>query len=512
MADQPSSTARLLRTFALVPAWQSAAAPLGEVPTWLLPLRAAYHFAGPRLISVDGQAEAFARDYLRALLDLARLAETNRGSASVRAAVDCFLRAPQLSPSWAGSLWPEVATARCRLFSALKPSVSAVDAFPLPREGRRLRVVVIAPALNSQGLGASLMPLLERIDRSRFELVVVSSDLASVLSTHLKNRGAELLPLETGSNVISRMQTLMPDVIVFAAESGKSDELVYELSRQRLAPLQIWYDGLHESRECQRVDLFLAGELCSPISKSVRAPRLALLPGVGPLRKNDLNSSAGDDLTREAVGLGEEKLVLVSYLAPFSAHLAGAPENLRSWVACLRRVPEATLLAMPRGRGGGRRLAAAFLCAGRPDRCRGGRSSRPGRMRLRHRWLPTSPVSASWLSADIVSEAYDHSEPEAVLAAARMWCSCGGSTACSGRHQRSAALYYRRQVWVTLAADSVEQYEEIVSRLAADVVWRGAQAERVAQAAPRWLAAHDSFALSEAFGCILEKAFDAIAS
>lgn len=143
---------QLVRRIALVPAWQARAAQLGSVPSWLLPLAAAYHFYGPTLLTVPGQNEAFSRDVIQALRDLARIAAVNRGSAVVCAAFEQFQQAPLLPTYWAGAQWANYAEAWAQLTKAFAGTVVVAEPLLIPATVASCGLVCSVPISRRTGL------------------------------------------------------------------------------------------------------------------------------------------------------------------------------------------------------------------------------------------------------------------------------------------------------------------------------------------------------------------------
>lgn len=497
-SSAPTRSGALLETTALVPAWQWTHSPrLDDVPAWLLPLYAAYRFSQPRLLTVLGQAAATARNFQRACDDLARLARANRGSAAVRAAIAAYRAAPALPPEWAGERWDEVRASQLRLEETLAGKNPADEPLALPRADRKLRLGVVASALAPTGAFGSLLPAIERLDPSRFDVTVyhAAAPRPDVLDL-LQRRGLSVAPL--GEQSEPALRSAMLDVVLFVTAPDDARDPIALLASQRFAPLQLAHDGLDRTAHPREIDLALAG---AAAPQPLAGPRVALLPGVGPIASGDL---ARSDLNfdRAQLGLPEDKFVFASLVTA-----ATPPELLETWAKLLARSGDARLVVAFAGetppndallQSFATNFTAAFARHGVAEE----------RLMIVPLALSTPSERRNFLSvANAVlatGAAYDAALAHAALEAGVpcVACSCG--------FDRRVTTLVQLAGLTELAASIPAGYVEAAVRLATNAELHAALQTRWQEAAPRLAALHDSFAQSEALGQLLETAFDAI--
>jgi predicted O-linked N-acetylglucosamine transferase (SPINDLY family) len=323
------------------PAWQWQTAPrLRDMPVWLIPAGAEYLFSLPTLLTASGQAQAAADQFLRAASDLAGFVESNRGSLAVRAAIDAFRSAEGL-PCLAlpGPSARAIRAARARVVAALNRDVRASSAFALPRDGRPLRVGIVARSLEPGAAVRSLLPLVERLAHSRFELFVFTSDSAEA-EHHLSARGAVCIPLPVGFD--EQLQTLRDaalDVAVYVVEGSWTANGLLATCKGRVAPLQIVHDGTGLPASMPGADLFFTTN--AEAQPKPLADRAAIVPGPALLASDELMPAvAPDSWTREAMGLESDAIVLtaVGSVEQFSR------EAVDEWAGILAQLPQARLV------------------------------------------------------------------------------------------------------------------------------------------------------------------------
>lgn len=177
--------------------------------------------------------------------------------------------------------------------------MAALDAgIPLRalRTGRR-RIGVVSPHLREHTVARLFVPLLESLDRERFELVVFSlDDRDDVWSRRLR----AIARMQTGPAALPewrrRIVAAELDVVIYP-EVGM-DATTHALAALRLAPLQIALWGHPVSTGLPSIDLFLSADALEPADAPTRyTETLIRLPGLGHgLREDDLPTPRAPDL------------------------------------------------------------------------------------------------------------------------------------------------------------------------------------------------------------------------
>lgn len=312
-------------------------------------LYAEWAFQAPQGFVTTGQAEAYARQYLPLVRELAEWVERNAGSPTVRAAAEAYLRVSNQIPLYftAGSL-REHAAARGRILARLVADRSTpFDGFALPREGRRLRVGVVNRHFGPQTETYTTLPSFEALDPERFEVMLFAcrSD-NSPLERYCRAKASsfEVLPQDLAGQ-LSVLRAAALDVVVWGTNLTAVVNEITRLALHRVAPLQVVNNSSCITSGLSESDLYVSGEL----TEADDAPghfteRLGLLPGPTHAFNYEADRQApAREWTKADLGIPSDAFVFVSAANYFKV----IPEVREAWARLLAAVPGSRLLLHP---------------------------------------------------------------------------------------------------------------------------------------------------------------------
>lgn len=493
----------VLAAMVLVPSWQWTKAPaLRDVPVWMIPAAAEYLFTAPKVWTAPGQREAYTERYVAAATDLAALVEANRGSAAVRKALESFQLAESAASYRAsGRALLRIRAAHARVLTALHRSLVAEEGVSFPREGRRLRIGVVARDLDASPALSSFLPMVERLDASKHELVLLTLENREAgIQQQLAGRGATHTWLMGNTEeVLQTLRYAALDVAVFVVDGPLTQSPVAPLALARVAPVQLVHDGANAPSLLPACDIYLAG---SSALSATAGERAAVVPGL-LVGVNELSAvSETEPWTRAAMGLEENDIVLTVLAQP--EHLSF--ESTETLISVLRSVPAAKLVVVsPTEPSAESERWSAQLCgrlaAESVDRARVAVFSG---IKLESHQDRKSCLAASDFvlvlereAGETALAAMDAGVPVLALGAAQdPWNATTGMLQATG--------------YTEFAAADTSSLIEVLRKLADDKQVRTALAEQLRATARSVLASHDSFVRSEVFGRLAEIAFDGI--
>jgi predicted O-linked N-acetylglucosamine transferase (SPINDLY family) len=339
----------LLAAMLLVPAWQWQNAPeLERVPTWLWGPYTRYLFTPPQGFRALGQAEAYPRFCLQRLTELQRLAERNRGSSAIRAALEAYLRTANCIPLYfVDDSLKRHYELRGRILTLAEGIRPAEDLPPLPREGRRLKVGFINRHFSSQTETYTTLPTFEHLDPDQFEVILFSVHRTDTdLEKYCRGRAAEFhfLPSDSSSQ-LQVLRDAMLDIAVFGTNVTAVLNEVTRLALHRVAPLQVVNNSSCTTTGLPEIDLYVSGTLTEETGASDHfTERLGLLPG--PAHAFNYEADRQDPTlhwTRESLGIPSDVVVFVSAANYYKI----TPEMQVAWAKLLAAVPGSRLLLHP---------------------------------------------------------------------------------------------------------------------------------------------------------------------
>lgn len=488
----------------LIPAWQAGfLGGLRSAPAWLNPYLTTYCFATPRMLTAAGQVEGSARAFLLGLENVLAVVEANRGSVLAQELVQRF-QASEDRPflALAERLYGEIRVRRGRLVSVLGRGAKQVEIPAFDRTGRALRIGVVAQQLDESPAVLTLLPLLERLPGSRFALTVFVTNLRdSAIERQLKDRGALITEMKGDPDELAQsLRDAALDVVVFVVDGRWLRNPVAELALRRAAPLQIVHDGTGFPTGLAESDLFIASPLAASMAGLVERPALVSEGGFAAI--GELASGQPEEAwTRATIGVSEDAKVY-GYIGDLTNI---RPEVMELWAEILAQVPESHLVIVAPPVPGIRvdRFCANFCARLAAHGVSGTRVGVFGDVILRTADERKACMGA--LDVLLVADPIETGEIAcAALAAGRPVVALGHQPGASAAILRAAGLD-------ELIASDRESYRQLAARLIQDITWRRSVTERIEHAAPAALARYDSFAISEAFGGLVEAAYDQVA-
>ncbi|HVU33138.1 MAG TPA: hypothetical protein VHE61_06865 [Opitutaceae bacterium] len=485
----------------LVPAWQTTSNPsLRDAPLWLTPLLAQYYFCAPTTVTSARQADSYARVHLAALQDLVAMAKANRASPAVKSAVEHYVQNEvppvlNLAPAFAGP----VRSARGRLVAALDRAAPQLEIPATARTDRPLRVGLVARSLDTTRNVLSLLAFVERLPRSRFEVVICVRETSdSAVERQLLGRGAASVTLTGDAEEMAQLlRDASLDVAVLVPGERWIDDPIIALSLRRFAPLQIIHDGTGSPTDLAQIDVFIAGPGATSAGAAKSADRPALPNRTGPIARNELRPAAvPPPWTREMLGIPDGGFVF----GAFVELPAIALETVEMWTAVLKASGDSRLVVISRAACELGRFCAqlsAWMTA------QGINPARVGVFTDVEFATHDERVSALGAISTLLDSSAT-SNPEMVLAAIAAGC----PVVAWAEPASGGAALLRDAGFADLIGQNAGEVAAIAVRTDSDRTWRQSVVQRLADTAPQVLARFDSFATSERFAEVVEQAFD----
>ena len=500
----------LLSALLVAPAWQLKSAPrIEDTPMWLWPVYTECLLRLPPLLAETGQADGLAEHYARRLREIARLVDANLGSSAVRGLVDKFLQAGDctLLCNSTGSL-REILALRGRILSLVNGvTKEAADVIVLPREGRRLKVGFVIESLENQSWVRAALPWFEHLDDRRYESILFSvTPSSSALAGYVATRVGEFRVLgDAGREAVDVLRGGLFDVLVFFTRVTRSNDPVTALALHRLAPLQVVIDETRMTSGLPAADLAMVEDGPTVARETVHyTERLAVMPDCGiSFVPNSTRTPSTAEWTREGLGIPDTAVVYAT-IAPF-AHLT--PEWLDGAAAILASVPESRLLVYSHHPDDASESALGRLF-GVVVSIMSARGVDLSRLILSNEALPSeSEVLALLKVADLYLDTWPVSQSESSLLALEAGLPVLTSQAALG-HPAPAARTMARLGLGRYVSDGPEGLVANASRLGASIEERAKLHDDLKAAIANAETCGDPVAVADAFGALLERAFD----
>jgi len=337
---------------------------------------------------------------------------------------------------------------------------------------RRLRVAFLSPDLRGHSVAFFLRPLLERMDRARFELVLyhdhptidaVSAQLRSLASAWRHVAG---WPDE---RVEAAIRADAPDVLIDLAGHTGLNRL--PLFQRRLAPVQITCLGYPDTTGVAEMDYRFTDAVADPVGGAERFCTEKLVR-FAPVAW----AYAPPEEAPEPARSGERGAVTFGCFNNFSK-VSGA--TLRLWAAVLEAVPGSRLLIKSSGleRSELPRVARERLAGARIDL---------ERVTLLGRVSGTAAHLAIYGQIDVALDTFPYHGTTTTCEA--LWMGVPVVTLAGDRHMsRVGASLLRAAGHPEWVADSAATYVEIAARLASDEngrrAWRSGLREEMRRSA-----------------------------
>ncbi len=502
----------LIGAMGLVPAWQWVGAPrFAQVPPWLVPDYVAWVFAAPKGFSAPGHASLYPERLMTWLIELEGYLKSRQGSAAAREALATFLNHGNCIPLYfcTDSLRPHY-EARARIFqgAAVRPSPALAAR---PREGRRLRVGFVNRHFGPQTETYTTLPTFEKLDPERFEVILFARHSANTpLEAYARSRAAEfhLLPEDAGAQV-DLLRASRLDVAVFGTNVTAVFNEVARIALHRVAPLQVANNSSCTTTGLPEVDLYVSGTLTeAPDSTEHFTERLGLVAGPAHYfnYEADVQKPAGA-WTRTALGLPDDAVVFVTAANYFKI----IPEMQQAWARILAAVPGSRLLVHPFNPNWSssypvKRFSAEF------DRVLAANGVSPDRLVVSSVKFPSrGDVKELLRVGDIYLDTFPFGGVNSLVDPLELGLPTVVWEGGTFRARMGGALLRVLGLDDLIAADETA-YVALATRLALDADARNAVKAKVKGAMGRAPLFLDSVAASDAFGALIETAYDELVS
>ncbi|HVU23664.1 MAG TPA: glycosyltransferase [Opitutus sp.] len=497
----------LLGAMLLAPAWQWIEAPeFTAVPEEIIGDFAAWTFAAPQGFVTCGQADAYPARALHFMESLLRFARARPGAPAVREAVKAFLGFSCIPLYFCAESLRRHYELRAQILACatVRP---AVELAPRPRAGRRLRVGFVNRHFGPQTETYSTLPTFEQLDPERFEVVLFALVAGgSPLENHARSRAAEfhVLPADPRAQV-DALRAAQLDAVVFGTNVTAVFNEVTRLALHRLAPLQVVNNSSCTTTGLPEIDLYVSGTH----TETAEAPahfseRLGLLPGPAHAfnYEADRLEPAGA-WTRAALGLPDDAIVFVTAANYFKI----IPEMRAAWARLLAAVPGSRLLVHPFNPNWSsdypvKRFAAECDAA---LQAHGVATDRLviSSMKLCSR----SDVKELLRVGDIYLDTFPFGGVNSLVDPLELGLPVVAWEGRTFRSRMGGALLRELGLAELIATDE-PGYLRLAKRLAGDAAWRAALKTAIDDRMGRAPVFLDPLAASEAFGALLETAFD----
>ena len=493
----------LVALMVLMPAWRCVHAPrLAQVPDAWWGSYAEWLFTQPQGFSLLGDAECFSRHIHRHLPDLATWVQKNAGSVAVSAAVHAYLRVSNLIQLYfsAGDL-RELAELRAKIFKRIYAEKDApTDLFALPREGRRLRVGFV---------NYTTIPSFEQLDPARFEVTLfICRELDSPLETYCRAKVAAYVVLSTDrAEQLAALRAADLDVLVFGTNVTAVINEVTLLALHRVAPLQVVNNSSCITSGMPTVDMYVSGELTeAPEAATHFSERLGLLPGPAHAFNYEADRQVPvQEWSKSALGIPEEAFLFVSAANYYKV----IPEMRESWARLLAAIPGSRLLLHPFNPNWSSAYPIKRFCA-EFEAVLTRHGVDHNRLVVSTMKLPSrADVSALMGVGDLYLDTAPFGGVNSLVDPLEMGVPVVAWEVGTMRARMGSALLRCLGLTELIATDEAS-YERIALSLAGKPEWRAEISGRIKAAMERGPLFLDSLAASDAFGDLLEAAYDEV--
>ena len=497
----------LIAAMLLVPSWQLSKTPaFDDVPDWLWQDYAAWLFTSPLRFSIP-QPSATSDHAAKRLRDLERLVNRNTGSAAIRAAIHGYLEASgKTVPAGDPKLWRQQVESRGKMLARVHiRGRGDYDPVVAPRHGRRLRIGFVARDFGPSPATYSALASFEQLDAKAFDAFLfplVTNETPEAQYCARRVRASQVLPAGTTERV-TLLRGAQLDVVVFVGNLDAKWKELAELALHRLAPLQVVNHRSGFSTGLPEIDLYVAG---TETSSAAFTERVGLVRGPAhsiAFAQADA-APAAPLASRAEIGLPVDRALFVTLV-----DVAGADQSrLDKWAEMLAQ-NESTHFAIAFAHEGPGSELTRFCAA--VDRALAKHDVEQSRATI----FPTSATRPHESRAlitlgDVFIDADGGSF--GAWAAAEALRAGVPVVAASNRSDYAPAFMLESLGLADFVATDLDSYARLGLTIAVDTVRRNKIRERISAAMEATPAFMDTLAASDAFGALLESAFDELAS
>lgn len=505
----PKGWQGLLAAMLLAPAWQWPDAPLLlSVPDWLRADYVGWLFAAPQGFCEVGDAELYASHTLKRLEELVRWVNRSPGASAEAEVLAVFSRTSVIPLYFSEGSLRKHAELRGRLLTrAFQQPDDGFDPTPFPREGRKLRVGMVNRHFGPQTETYCTLPNFEQLDPERFEVILFAHRTTdTVLEEYCRQHASDFFVLpEDIDGQLAMLRAAALDIVVWGTNVTAVYNEVTQLALHRVAPLQVVNVCSCITSGLPEADLYVSGTMTETLDAAENfSERLGLMPG--PAHAFNYEADREEPklpCTRAEFGIPDDAFLFVSG----SNYFKIIPEVQHAWAKLLKAVPGSRLLLHPFNPNWSssypiNRFRAEFervLASHGVDASRlavstlrfPSRTDVKGLLALGDLYLDTYPFGGVTSLVD----------PLELALPVVVW--EGGTF----RSRMGAALLRQLDLPELIAEDSAN-YHSIAIKLATDPAHREAYRARIREKMERAPLFLDQLATSDAFGDVIEKAYD----
>lgn len=496
----------LVAAMVLVPALSLSSSPLlSDVPKPLWGAYARWVFAIPQKFCTKSERAKFASHLVVHLEELNHWHSRNPAAGAVAAAVSGYLKSGSLLPALfsleTGSRHAEL---RGTLLARLGKSRTPFSASLRSRDGRRLRVGFVNTEFGPTLETYRALAAFEELDPHAFEVLLFAirpSD--SPEFQHCKRRAETIVLLP--SDLDGQLQVLRKaelDAVIFDSGLAYESPEVTQIAFHRVAALQVLNHRSHFTGGFPQIDLYLSADERTRCEEPY-STRVGVVRGPAHCFSFGNISVPEAGITRGAVGLPENATVLAGVAEP--ANLSA--ETIRAWVQSLVLVENARLMialvqdsAHPAtsperfgslidevltAHGVDQARVAIFPCVDDPTQ-----------------------IHAAFKLSDVFLDQLEGASPRWVAEALRAGLPVVTIQQPASEDLNASAMMLNAVGAGEWVAGDESHFIERAAALSTDAASRSRTAERIRSAIQAGPECFDSLAASDAFGALLETAFD----
>ena len=204
----------------------------------------------------------------------------------------------------------------------------------------RLRVGFVSADLHQHATSALMAEVFEKLDRSRFEVILYSHgpEDGSAMRERMKHAGDRFVEVSALSDQDVASMIRHDGVHVLVDLKGHTRDGRLGIFAHRPAPVQVSYLGFPGTTGADYMDYFIGDAIVSPLSHAAHySEKLALMPRC--YQANDRQRALPQPMTRQEAGLPDNVLVLCGFNQPFKL----SPDVFDVWCRLLQQLPHAVL-------------------------------------------------------------------------------------------------------------------------------------------------------------------------
>jgi protein O-GlcNAc transferase len=495
----------IVASMLLVPAW-AFTRPLtyDAVPRWLWAEYTRYLFAVPPKAWASNLANAYASNMRQSLDMLLQLCRANRGSIAVQAARSAYfeqhgaqvLAAASCPLSECISLRAKISNFDLKAASAFEPNICG-------RHGRALRIGVCLPSISDTSAARAVLALVEHLPEERFDVQYFVLEYTYGRMEEKLRAASANITLMDGLYPQQNLEMASLDAALLLIDPLEAQSPLVHLGYRRFAPLQIATNLKGTPTGLPEIDLFIG---TGRSSADLGAERIGVLPLPAiAIRTEEPAGPPSTAYTRGALGIPDDARVLSS-LAPYKAV---SFEMVEAWGAILAGDPATHL------------LLHLYSDSAQEDEevlasCREIDCALVARGVLKERLTilgARQPFFEDWVAllgvSDVHLDSYPCSNPLAVAAALMAGIPSVCWTGDEPRMRSGALMLESENLGRNVAIDLAHCVELALSLLSSDQELAQVKGS-LAAALGDGMAIHDSLAASDAFGGMVEAAFDEV--